>query len=303
LFINILICYIVSSFNIILKKADELAEDAEKNLNDEFFNENDDSLKVPSYKLTERRKNYRILVAEDNSVNQKVILKILADFGYKCEAVSNGEAAVQSVANGNFDAVLMDIQMPRMDGLTATKHIRNLENDKKDIPIIAMTAHALIGDKEKCFEAGMNEYLSKPVFSEKLIGKLDSILNVSLEEEVVLLNENTSSAKVFNFNQFDKVSLSDESFQKELLATYFSDIESRIQKLEFLYTSKDLERIINEAHTIKGSSFSVGAIMLAEEALGIEISGKNNDLNSVSDRLRTMKSALDQTKELVKHLL
>jgi signal transduction histidine kinase/CheY-like chemotaxis protein/HPt (histidine-containing phosphotransfer) domain-containing protein len=290
-------------FNLKLKKAVGFEEDFNTDKPDSQSASDVEALNVPSYNLKEKRKKYRILVAEDNNVNQKVVVKILNDFGYSCEAVENGEEAVNAVANNDFDAVLMDIQMPQMDGLNATKIIRGMDSSKKDIPIIAMTAHALIGDKEKCFEAGMNEYLSKPIFSEKLISILDSVLEIQLGENKVLVSENLVLDSVFNFNQLDKISLSDTTFQKELLSTYFDDVESRIQKLEILFTTKDLERIINEAHTIKGSSFSLGAIKLAEEALGIEISGKNNDLISVSDRLRNIKSALDETKEIVKHLM
>jgi CheY-like chemotaxis protein len=290
-------------FNLKLKEVDELTEDAKKNISNEGYTDISDTVRQALYKLSDKRKKFKILIAEDNIVNQKVVSKMLVDFGYKCETVNNGEEAVHAVNEGNYDAVLMDIQMPKMDGLAATRHIRNIRNGQKDIPIIAITAHALVGDKEKCFEAGMNEYLSKPVFSEILIGKLDSILNLQLEENEEIISENSNHDNIFNFDQLDKVSLSDEEFQKELLTTYFIDIESRIQKLGEFYSSNNIEKLIKEAHTIKGSSFSVGAVKLAEEALSIEISGKNNDLNSVGGKIKNIKTALDETRDIVKHIV
>lgn len=253
--------------------------------------------------MKKRRKPFHILVAEDNVVNQKVLLRMLTELGYNAEAVNNGKEAIEHVQQGNFDAVLMDVQMPEMDGFTATKQIRNLKDNPSKIPIIAITAHALKGDKEKCLEAGMNDYLTKPINVKQLAKLLDSWVNVDVglkEKEFVEVQQDSG---IFDQQRFNEMSLGDVSFQRELLMDYFEDLDQRLNKLDELLEKRELDKVINEVHTIKGSSFSLGAIRIGEEALGIELSGKSNDWESVSQRLQTLKNAFGQTKEIVKHLL
>ena len=120
----------------------------------------------------------RILLVEDNAVNQMLASAILKKAGHKVEVAADGVEAVDAVRSRPFDAVLMDIQMPEMDGLEATRRIRDLDNpEQANIYIIAMTANALMGDREKCISAGMNDYLPKPIDQKKLLSALTKASN------------------------------------------------------------------------------------------------------------------------------
>lgn len=121
----------------------------------------------------QRRHNIRILLAEDNAINQRVALKILEKMNYPVDVVATGRAALEAVLKQRYDIVLMDVQMPEMDGLEAAIEIRKAGLKKGDLPIIAMTAHAMKGDKEKCLAAGMDDYIAKPIKPEELYAVID----------------------------------------------------------------------------------------------------------------------------------
>jgi PAS domain S-box-containing protein len=251
------------------------------------------------------RTAYKLLLAEDNAINQKVAMRMLKEAGYYAAAVENGVRAVEAVKSGNFNLILMDVQMPEMDGFTATKHIRSLNNEAGKVPIIALTAHALMGDKDKCIEAGMNDYISKPIDGEKLVAIIDKWLNIKIDEsKISLKTENkTMENEAFDFDKLEKISLGDKAFQKDLIAGYIEDITKRLNRLKDHIHNSDTSKALNEAHTIKGASYTVGASKVGDEAHGIELSCKHDDLASANERLHSLISAIDETKDAVKDLL
>jgi PAS domain S-box-containing protein len=249
----------------------------------------------------ESRGTFKILLAEDNFINQKVALRIMSEAGYKADAVMNGIQAVKAVEENRYDVILMDVQMPEMDGMTATRKIRELNSENRNVPIIAITAHALMGDKEKCLEAGMDDYLSKPIRSQVLIQKIDKWLNVQVntkkaEDKSISLNKDV----VFDFAHLDKMSAGDKEFEADLIETYLEDIVTRFHNLEAAIEENENTKVINEAHTIKGASYSVGARKVGDEAYGIELSCKLNDHSSALERLSKLKKAIEETKNLLK---
>jgi len=128
----------------------------------------DEKQQITRHTIAEAKRNKaRILLAEDDEVNQQMAVAMLTKRGYQVEVAENGREAVEALDDGKFDLVLMDEQMPEMDGIEATTVIRN-NPDYQDLPIIAMTAHAMAGDRERFLEAGMNDYVSKPIDKDEL---------------------------------------------------------------------------------------------------------------------------------------
>jgi CheY-like chemotaxis protein len=125
---------------------------------------------VTRHSLTEARKrNLRVLLADDNRVNRMVGLRLLEKMGIATDAVSDGKEVLEALAHTRYDLILMDVQMPDMDGLQTTSEIRRRRWERSEVPIVALTAHAMKGDRERCIAAGMDDYLSKPIRPEELV--------------------------------------------------------------------------------------------------------------------------------------
>jgi len=133
---------------------------------------------VTRHSLLEAKKTFRILLAEDNTVNQRLAVTFLKKAGFQVDAVANGAEAVKALQHIPYDIVLMDIQMPEMDGYEATKIIRDPQTDvlRHDIPIIALTANAMARDRERCLKAGMDDYIAKPIKRDELIQIVENFL-------------------------------------------------------------------------------------------------------------------------------
>ena len=251
-----------------------------------------------------KRKHFKLLLAEDNPINQKVILKILSSAGFNATPTINGSEALAEYTQNDYDLILMDIQMPEMDGLEVTAHIRKMNKPKKDVPIIAITAHALIGDREKCLKSGMNEYISKPIKSFELLKMIDKLLKVdSIDEKQKVETMSASNDLYLDFERLNKVSLGEKSFEIELLNDYVYDAKSKYEQMINIFEQNNMKKLTELAHTLKGSSYTVGAVKVGDESLGIELSAKNNDVDSCRNRISQMKDVLAKTEEeIVKYI-
>ncbi|MGQ9798864.1 MAG: response regulator [Ignavibacterium sp.] len=168
-------------------------------------------------------------------MNQKVAIKTFTSFGYQVDAVLNGEQAVSEHKSKNYDLILMDIQMPEVDGYTATKMIRQLDAPLNSVPIIALTAHALLGDKEKCLIAGMNDYISKPVVAKEIVQIIDKYLEIHKNKPQGDKKVSEKASDLFDFDRLNQVSFGDKEFEKDLLGDYFKDAEIKLETLKDLY--------------------------------------------------------------------
>ncbi len=292
----------VKSFNLDNVKNENKAVNMSTNSNKiaEIRNEVNNVVRIDE--LKEIRSKQKLLLAEDNIINQKVAIRLLNNAGYTVNTVDNGLKAIEAVSNNSYSLVLMDIQMPEMDGLTASSEIRKMNSSKRNIPIIAITAHALAGDRDKCLSIGMNEYITKPINANQLISAIDKLLNIQVGT-VVQKEDKNMDEKIFDFEHLDKISMGDVSFQKDIISTYIEDVEKRAQKVETLFSQRDFTKIMKEAHTIKGASFSIGASRIGEEALAIEISSKHNDLSNLDLRIRNLRKAISDTIEILNEFI
>jgi PAS domain S-box-containing protein len=250
-----------------------------------------------------KREKFSILLAEDNLINQKVTIKILNTFGFNVTAVIDGKEAVDAVKTGNYDVILMDLQMPNVDGFKAAEQIRSLPDSKRNTPIIALTAHALLGDKERCLNAGMTDYVAKPIAGQDLVKKIDILLDIRSDDSGQKETQTKKKNDLLDQERLKTVSLGDREFEKDLLVSFLSDLDQKYKIMNDLIAQNDIKKIVEIAHSIKGSSYSIGAVRVGDEAFAIELSGKNNDWLNVSDRIEKLGLVLSDTRSKIENYL
>ncbi len=221
-------------------------------------------------------KDVRILVAEDNMVNQKLLSHLLRRCGCQVTMTSNGQQALDAFKVASFDLVLMDVQMPVMDGFESTMLIRELESARaRKVPIVAITAHAMEGDREKCLEAGMDDYLTKPIKHESLIAIIEKWIT----------NETAQShfkAPMFNFDALARSCEGDHQLEVELLNLFLQSGQASLEKLDAAVKVEDAGLVVQEAHCLKGSCLALGAEELAEICANLEAIGRSGDLGAAA---------------------
>jgi len=206
------------------------------------------------------KRSLSVLVAEDNEINQKVICKTLNFFGHVCEIANNGEEALLAYNKGDFDIILMDYHMPKMDGLTAIKMIRKINSEKASVPIIALTADALEETRKKCLDSGANEFISKTVVWEDLFHAIEKVASKKASPQLIDL-------KIFE--RLKEISAGD-NFLWDLTSEYCLNTKLRISALIDSLKGNDLKAAFHIAHAIKSSSGQLGAVAIQKEAIGLE---------------------------------
>lgn len=275
--------------------------------------------------INETKQSLRVLVAEDTPANQKVITAILKKRGHQCVIANNGREAVDWVRNETFDVVLMDVQMPTMDGLQATKMIREYEEESGiHVPVIAMTAYAMRGDREKCIAAGMDNYISKPIDAPKLIRLLErlatkyqrrsSLAPVPAEKETASTAAERSQAQTQPSRKKEKAVSSqpvadmhaalkrvgmDPDILNSMVDYFFEDAPGLLQEISRHVQTQDADELARAAHSLKGLCANFNASAATEAAKAIEDMGHRGDLQAVPAAIPPLESELDRlTREL-----
>jgi CheY-like chemotaxis protein len=216
----------------------------------------------------------RFLLAEDNPVNQQLVVKLLQKQGHLVTVANNGREALDNLEKaglGEFDAVLMDIQMPLMDGMEATAEIRLLEEKTGGhIPIVAMTAHAMKGDRERCLAAGMDGYVSKPISLPKLNSEIERVLSEHPAKKL---------EPAINLGELRTRLDGNDELMGELAQLFLDDAPKQILEIRDAQTKGDVKRLENAAHALKGSASTLGANALTSCARKLEMLARERRLD------------------------
>ncbi|MFL5771541.1 MAG: ATP-binding protein, partial [Flavisolibacter sp.] len=194
----------------------------------------------------------KVLIAEDNPMNQQLVRHLMRSWSIDYTMVENGIEAIDALAKGSYSIVLMDIQMPEMDGYTATTVIRN--EMKRDVPIIAMTAHAMVGEKEKCLQLGMNDYVSKPI--------KETVLYNIIARHAQHIPEHGPQLNHISLEYLHQISGNDRNFEKEILRQFLQQAPSELSELEQSISQRNFDQVRRIAHSMKST---VGYVGLADE--------------------------------------
>jgi PAS domain S-box-containing protein len=243
----------------------------------------------------------RILLAEDNITNQQVALGILKKLGLTADAVANGAEVLKSLEAIPYDLVLMDVQMPEMSGIEATLAIRHGQSKvlNPKIPIIAMTAHAMQGDREKCLDSGMNDYVSKPVSAPLLAEALEKWLpretDISKQEEQDV-KRNSSTGIIFDREDMLSRLMDDEDLAFKVIEVFIRDIPDQIEALRGYLDSEDASSAERQAHTIKGASANIGGEKLREVAFEMEKALRDLDFTAAEEYMADLEARFQELK-------
>ena len=298
-------------------------------INPEYLtlNHQQQAITVNQIKFNNQQTNLKILVAEDNSINQAVILSQLEMLGYQAECVSNGLEALELLAQQDYDLVLMDCQMPLMDGYTATQELRHREGNKRHSVVIALTANAMLEDREKCLAAGMDDYLSKPLEQEDLAKIInywtcetnrnqDQELNISthklysnsdeLPTPLQLPTESKNAVAPpddsfpIDLERLARISRGKIAVQQKLLQIFVDKTPKDLLALETAIAATNSEQIQYYAHRLKGSAANVGVPAMSTLASKLEEIAQQETMEGAKEILASLWKILEQVQAYIK---
>jgi PAS domain S-box-containing protein len=244
----------------------------------------------------------KILLVEDNEINQQVAQELLEGQGFYVDIAINGKEGVEKALTNSYDVILMDIQMPIMGGYEAAENIRK-ENPKPDLPIIAMTANAMVGDREKALEVGMNDHVAKPIDPQQLYGALAKWIKPG-EREIpsdYQAKQQKAKANVQLPQDLPEIDIKagltrvggNKKLYRDLLIKFYNNHQTIINDIQEALNKKDLELAQRLAHTVKGVSGNIGATEIQKAAETVELMIKDGALDNIDELLQTLQGKLD----------
>jgi CheY-like chemotaxis protein len=247
----------------------------------------------------------KILLVEDNLVNQKVLLMQLSSLGYQVDVAANGQEAMDLLTVGPYDLILMDCQMPVKDGYQATEQIKNSPASAfvrgRHPIIVAITANAMQDDRQKCLDAGMDDYLSKPVPKEQLSALIEHwTQTIFTSQQIMELEPESQIAPSekdligFDWEHLHQLSENNREFELELLQMFAEDAAIHLQAIELAIAQPDFSTLEREAHQIKGSSANVGAKPMQVAAAKLEQMSVQKQLAGATDLLAELEQYCDR---------
>jgi CheY-like chemotaxis protein len=238
----------------------------------------------------------RILLAEDNIVNQKVAVRILERLGYRPDVAANGLEVLQALQRQTYDVVLMDVQMPEMDGLETTRRIVQRWPRDKRPRLIAMTAYALEGDRERCLEAGMDDYISKPIRMEELVRGLEQSQPGRKPAAAEGPSARSGSQPAVDQAVLDNLRgvLRDEA--GEVVGIFLENGAKLLAEMQLAVSKQDSNAMEHAAHTLKSSSATFGALTLSAQCKELELMGRARQLAGAEEKVRCAESEFERVK-------
>lgn len=234
-----------------------------------------------------------VLVVEDNLVNQKVIKGLLSKKGYRFETASDGSQAIAMLDHFEFDAILMDVQMPIIDGLEATRRIRATEK-WRDLPIIAMTAHAMTGDRERCLAAGMDAYLSKPINSAELFQVMESFLGKGRKVRGGASAVCDGESEPIDPRLREQLCAGAPALVEDVLNLFLQLAPERVERLQNAVSNCDLTGTVAEANNFRQAAQRISANPIADRARRVADAAERSDIAAMRHSLLLLRSELDR---------
>jgi CheY-like chemotaxis protein len=251
-----------------------------------------------------------ILFVEDNIVNQKVALKIIDKLGYKADIATNGLEAVEQARLKDYDVIFMDILMPKMNGIDATKMILEVFGTRKKPKIIAMTADTMMNDREACLKAGMVDYLNKPINVEDIrtvLNKWKNIISDEVEVNLEKIKDDFVDSKIIKEGRItflhEVKTSADINFLVDLFEIYIRDLPTLVIKIEEAIKNNDFPNLIFYTHKLKGSALTLGVGSIANFCVELETAAANKEIDDQVQKLSTnlhehIKKIVEELKKL-----